>query len=326
MRKPLNTILLLAVSSLPLQATAQPANIYPAKPIRMVVGFAPGGGNDILAGLIAPPLSARFGQQVVIDNRPGAGGTLAGALTAKSEPDGYTLFVSSLGSHGVGPNLYRNLGYDPIRDFEPISLLAMTPIVLVVGKTLPEVQSVQNLIAVAKAKPGFVRYASGGFGAPPHTAAAVFETMTGTRMQHVPYKGGGPAIVGLQAGETHVMFGPASTLLAQAKAGRVRALAIARSNRLPAFADVPTFAEAGLADYAANAWFGLHAPAKTPKPVIALWHRQVVHAINLPELNDRFTDADLERIGSTPGELDQFVRKELFKYARVVKETGMTIQ
>lgn len=318
-------LLLLIPAWLP-PAVAQAATPYPSKPIRMVVGFAPGGGNDILARLIAPPLSARFGQQIVVDNRPGAGGTLAASLVAKSEPDGYTLFVSSLGSHGVGPNLYRNPGYDPIRDFEPISLLAMTPIVLVIGKNLPEVQSVQQLIALAKSKPGYIRYASGGFGAPPHTAAAVFESMTGTRMQHVPYKGGGPAAVGLQAGETHIMFGPASALLAQAKAGRVRALAIARSKRLPAFADVPTFAEAGLADYSANAWFGLHAPAKTPKSIVTLCQAEAVKAIHLPELNERFTESDLERIGSTAQEFEQFVRKELAKYARVVKETGMAVQ
>lgn len=304
-------------------ASAQPKSAYPTKPIRLIVAYAPGGGNDIVARLIAPPLGASLGQQIVVENRSGGGGTVGAALAAKAEADGYTIFVSSLGTHAVGPNLFRKPGYDPIKDFEPISLLATTPIVLVVNKTLPDVTSVASLIALAKAKPGTIRYASGGFGAPPHTAAALFETMTGAKMQHVPYKGGGPAIVGLHAGETNVMFGPAATMLAQARAGRVRALAIARPARLAAFPDVPTFAEAGLLDYAANTWFGLHAPARTPKTIVALWHKEAVRAIALPELETRFADADLERVGSTPAEFDQFVRKELVKYARVVKATGM---
>jgi len=308
-----------------LPAAAQPTT-YPAKPVRLVVPFAPGGGNDIVARLIAAPIAASLGQQIIVDNRAGAGGTIGAALVAKSEPNGYTLLVSSLGTHAVSPNLYRNPGYDPIRDFEPVSLLAMTPIVLVVNKTLPEVTSVKTLIAVAKAKPGYVRYASGGFGAPPHTAAAVFETMTATRMQHVPYKGGGPAIVGLHAGETHVMFGPAATMLAQVKAGRVNALAIARSTRLQAFPDVPTFAEAGLPDYAANSWFGIHAPARTAIPIIAIWNKQLLRVINLPDVQERFQEADLERIGSTPHAFGEFVRKELARYARVVKSTGMEAQ
>lgn len=308
-----------------LPAAAQ-STAYPTKPIRLVVAYAPGGSNDIVARLIAPSIAASLGQQIIVDNRVGAGGTLGAALVAKSEPDGYTLFVSSLGTHAVGPNLYRNPGYDPITDFEPISLLAMTPIVLVVNKTLPEVTSVKTLIAVAKAKPGYVRYASGGFGAPPHTAAAVFETMTATKMQHVPYKGGGPAIVGLHAGEAHVMFGPAATMLAQAKSGRVYALAISRPTRLHAFPDVPTFAEAGLPEYAANTWFGVHAPARTSTPIIALWNKELLRAINRADVQARFQEADLERIGSTPQAYDEFVRKELAKYARVVKTTAMEAQ
>jgi len=318
--------LLFTCAALPLPATAQEKVAYPTRPIRVVVAYSPGGGNDIVARLIAPGLGAALGQQIVVDNRSGAGGTIGAALVARAEPDGYTMLVSSLGTHAVAPNLFRNPGYDPINDFVPICLLAMTPIVLVVNKTLPEVTSVKTLIALAKSKPGVVRYASGGFGAPPHTAAAVFETMTGTKMQHVPYRGGGPAIVGLHAGETNVMFGPAATMLAQARSGRVKALAISRPARLPAFPDVPTFAEAGLPDYSANAWFGMHAPAKTSKAITALWNRELVRLINLPEVHERFQAADLERVGSTAEELDQFVRKELAKYARVVKETGMQAQ
>lgn len=304
-------------------AAAQQKDSYPSRPIRLIVAYSPGGGNDIVARLVAPQLGSAFGQQVIVDNRAGAGGTLGAALVARAEPDGYTMLVSSLGTHAVAPNLFKNPGYDPVKDFEPVTLLANTPIVLVVNKTLPDVDSVQALIALAKAKPNTVRYASGGFGAPPHTAAAVFETMTGIRMQHVPYKGGGPAIVGLHAGETNVMFGPAATMLAQAKAGRVRALAISRSARLPLYADVPTFAEAGVPGYSANAWFGIHAPARTPKAIVALWNKELLRVIRLPELQDRFKDADLETIGTSADEFDKFVRKELAKYAIVVKQSGM---
>ena len=310
-----------ATASIATQAQGQA--VYPAKPVRMIVAFPPGGGNDIVARLLAPLLGNAFGQQMLVDNRAGGGGTVGAALAARAAPDGYTMFVSSLGTHAVGPNLFRNPGYDPIKDFAPISLVAITPIVLVVNKTLPEVTSVQSLIAVAKEKPRAILYASGGFGAPPHTAAAVFESMTGVRMQHVPYKGGGPAIVGLSSGETHIMFGPAATMLAQAKAGRVRALAIARATRLPAFPDVPTFAEAGLPAYSANSWFGVHAPARTSKPIVDLWSRELMKIVRLPELQAKFQDADLEPVGSTPSEFAAFGRNELARYARVVKETGM---
>ena len=199
-------LMLLGCAAASLPAAAQQKDSYPVRPIRLIVAYSSGGGNDIVARLIAPQLGAAFGQQVIIDNRAGAGGTLGTALVARAEPDGYTMLVSSLGTHAVAPNLFKNAGYDPVKDFAPVTLLANTPIVLVVNKTLPEIDSVHALIALAKAKPNTVRYASGGFGAPPHTAAAVFESMTGTRMQHVPYKGGGPAIVGLHAGETNVMF------------------------------------------------------------------------------------------------------------------------
>ncbi len=304
-------------------AAAQTRDSYPVRPIRLVVAYSPGGGNDTVARLIAPHLTSAFGQQVIIDNRAGAGGTLGAALVARAEADGYTLLVSSLGTHAVAPNLFKKPGYDPVKDFEAVTLLANTPIVLVVNKTLPEVDSVKALVALAKAKPNSIRYASGGFGAPPHTAAAVFETMAGIKMQHVPYKGGGPAIVGLHAGETNIMFGPAATMLAQAKSGRVKALAISRPTRLPTYADVPTFAEAGFPGYAANAWFGIHAPARTPKAIITVWNRELLRVIRLPELQDRFKDADLEIMGTTADDFDKFVRKELAKYAVVVKQSGM---
>ena len=316
-------LILLGCAAASLPAAAQQKDSYPVRPIRLIVAYSSGGGNDIVARLIAPQLGAAFGQQVIVDNRAGAGGTLGTALVARAEPDGYTMLVSSLGTHAVAPNLFKNAGYDPVKDFAPVTLLANTPIVLVVNKTLPEIDSVHALIALAKAKPNTVRYASGGFGAPPHTAAAVFESMTGTRMQHVPYKGGGPAIVGLHAGETNVMFGPAATMLAQAKTGRVKALAISRPTRLPSYPDLPTFAEAGVPGYTANAWFGIHAPAKTPKSVVALWNKELLRVIRVPELQDRFKDADLEMIGTSPEEFDSFVRKELAKYAVVVKQSGM---
>ena len=297
---------------------------YPNRAVRFVIGYAPGGGNDTMARLIAPKLSAVFGQQVVVDNRPGAGGTIAAAIVAKAEPDGYTMLMSALSTHGVGPSLYRNLGYDPIKDFEPISLLGITPMVLGINpKTLPEVNSVQDLIKAAKAKPGQIKYASSGVASPPHTAAAIFESVTGVKMTHIPYKGGGPAMVELMAGETNLMFGPAATMLIHAKMGRVKALAISRPKRLAEFPGLPTFAEAGLPGYEANAWWGVHAPAKTPKPIVVKWHSALVKIINSPDFDESLKAVGIEGASSTPEEFDRFVRKEVAKYAKVIKDTGM---
>jgi tripartite-type tricarboxylate transporter receptor subunit TctC len=246
---------------------------------------------------VAPGLTAAWGQQVVVDKRPGAGATIAATIVSHARPDGYTVLMSSLGTHGVAPSLYRDPGYDAIRDFEPISLLATTPIVLVVNNSLTQVKSVQDLIKEAKARPGAIPYASGGFGAPPHTAAAIFQMMTGTKLLHVPYKGGGPAIVGLLADETNIMFGPAATMLRQANAGRLRALAISRTTRLAEF--------------------------KTPKSIVGAWNKALLNVINSASFRKRIKAIGVEAAGSTPGEFAGFVRNQVAKHAKVIKATGM---
>ena len=308
----------------PLQAAQSAATSYPNRAIRFVIGYAPGGGNDTMARLIAPRVSAAFGQQVVVDNRPGAAGTIAAAIVAKAEPDGYTMLMSALSTHGVAPGLYRNLAYDPLRDFEPVSLLGITPMVLAINqKSLPEVNSVQDLIKAARSRPGQIRYASSGIASPPHTAAAIFTSMTGTKMTHIPYKGGGPAMVELVAGETNLMFGPAATMLTHAKTGRVKALAVSRAKRLPEAPSLPTFAEAGLPGYEANAWWGVHAPAKTPKPIIARWNAAIVKISSAPDYEESLRAVGIEGAASTPEEFERFVRREVAKYTKVIKETGM---
>ena len=305
-------------------AQSAAAASYPNRAIRFVIGYAPGGGNDTMARLIAPRLSAAFGQQVVVDNRPGAAGTIAAGIVAKAEPDGYTMLMSALSTHGVAPALYASLPYDPLKDFEPISLLGITPMVLGINqKSLPDVSTVSDLIKVAKARPGQIRFASSGIASPPHTAAAIFMSMTGTKMTHIPYKGGGPAMIELVAGETNLMFGPAATMLTHAKTGRVKAIAVSRAKRLPEAPSLPTFEEAGVPGYEANAWWGVHAPAKTPKPIIAKWNAAIVKISSAPDYVESLKAVGIEGAASTPEEFDRFVRREVAKYAKVIKETGM---
>ena len=306
-------------------AQTQDASTYPNRPVRLIVPYPPGGGNDTLARIFGQKLSDRWHQQVVVDNRPGAGTIIGTQLAARAAPDGYTLLLSSIATHAVAPHLYRNPGYDPVKDFTPITLLAIAPTVLCVNASVP-VRSVKDLIALAKAKPGELKFASGGNGTPPHMAGEIFASMTGIRILHVPYKGGGPAIAGLIGGETSMMFDTAASILPHVKGGKLRALAIARSARLPEYPELPTFTEAGVKGYEVNAWYSVHAPAGVPKDIMNKVNRELVRVLALPDIKERLRQLGSEGVGNSPEEFARFVRAESAKYAKAIKSAGVKVE
>ena len=303
-------------------ATAQE---FPVKTIRLIVPYPPGGGNDALARLFGQKLSDAWGQQVIVDNRPGAGTTIGTALAARAVPDGHTLLLSSIASHGVSPSLYRNPGYDPIKDFAPITLLAIAPMILGVSQSAP-INSVQELIKIAKARSGTLKYASAGSGSPMHMGGEIFKDLTGTDIIHVPYSGGAPALISLISGETDIAFDTAASILPQVRAGRLKALAIARESRLAEYPNIPTFIEAGLPLYEANAWYSMHAPAGTPATVIAKINRELVKAITLPDVVEKLRQLGSDGVGDTPAHFGAFVRAELDKYSRLIKKAGIRVE
>jgi len=298
---------------------------YPTKPVRLIVPYPPGGGNDTLARMFGAKLTEAWGQQIIVDNRGGAGTTIGASIAARAVPDGYTVLLSSIATHAIAPNLYAKPGYDPVKDFAPITLLAIAPTVLCVNPSVP-VRSVQELIALAKAKPGQLRFASGGAATPPHMAGEIFASMTGVKLLHVPYKGGGPAIAAMIGGETNMMFDTAASILPHVRAGKLRALAIARPARLPEYPDLPTFAEAGVQGYEVNAWYSMHAIAGTPKPVIARWNAELKRILKLPDIQERLKQLGSEPVGNSPEEFSKFVRAEHAKYARAIREAGVKVE
>jgi tripartite-type tricarboxylate transporter receptor subunit TctC len=301
------------------------AQSYPTKPIRLIVPYPPGGGNDTLARIFGVKLTEAWGQQVVVDNRPGAGTIIGAQIAARAVPDGYTLLLSSIATHAIAPNLYAKPGYDPVKDFAPITLLAVAPTVVCVNPSVPA-RSLKDLIALAKAKPGELKFASGGAATPPHMAGEIFASMTGIKLIHVPYKGGGPAHAGLLGGETSMMFDTAASILPHVRAGKLRALAIARSQRLPEYPDLPTFAEAGVAGYEVNAWYSVHAPAGVPKEIIARVNRELVRILKLPDIQERLKVLGSEGVGNSPEEFAKFVRAESVKYAKAIRESGVKVE
>ena len=297
---------------------------YPDRPIRLIVPYPPGGGNDTLARMFGAKLTEAWGQQVIVDNRGGAGTTIGTALAARAVPDGYTVLLSSIATHALAPNLYSKPGYDPIRDFAPITLLAIAPTVLCVNPAV-QANSLKELIALARARPDTLKYASGGNGTPPHMAGAIFASMTGVKLLHVPYKGGGPAIAGLIGGETNMMFDTAASILPHVRGGKLKALAIARAARLAEYPNLQTFGEAGMQGYEVNAWYSMHAIAGTPKPVIVKWNAELRRILKLPEIEERLRQLGSEAVGTSPEAFDQFVRAESAKYAKAIRESGTRV-
>ena len=299
------------------------AQAYPSRAVRLVVPLSPGGFADIPARMLAPRLSVAFGRPFVVENRPGAGGTIGANEVAKAAPDGHTLLFSAT-PHVISAHLYRNLPYDALRDFAQVSLVALGPYVLVVHPQVPA-NTVRELIALAKAQPGRIDYASSGNGSAQHLVSALFSTMAGIDLNHVPYKGSGSAIQDLVSGQVKVSFAGVPNVLSHLKAGRLRALAISTGKRWPELADVPTVAEAGLPGYEATLWLNLAAPAGTPTATIERLREEVGKALADPELQRQFQAAGVEVATLEPQALDAFVRAEYEKWGRVVRDTGAKV-
>jgi len=296
---------------------------YPEKPLRFILPFPPGGGTDTLGRVIGQKLSDMLGQQVVMDNRPGAGANLGAEIAAKSPPDGYTLFMGNV-AHTINVSLYSRLNYDLARDFAPVTLLASTPNILVVHPSLP-VKSVKELIALAKAQPGRLDYASSGSGSSSHLAAELFDNMAGVKMTHVPYKGGGPAVIALISGQVSVGFATTPSVISYVKAGKLRGLAVTGAHRSPAIPGLPTISEAGVPGYEAGTWYGLLVPSGTPKEIIARLHADAVKVLKLPDVKARLDATGYEAIGSTPEEYAAYTRTEIAKWAGVIKASGVHV-
>lgn len=299
---------------------AHAAAAYPDRPIRLVVPLAPGGTTDILARLVAQRLSATFGQPVIVDNRPGAGGNIGNEVVARAVPDGYTLLMAAP-PLVINPGLYAKVGYRPIDDYTPISLIASVPVVLAVNPGV-QARSVRELLTLAKAHPGKYNYASSGVGGTPHLAGALFASMAAVDIVHVPYKGSGPALTDLLGGQVHMQFSGLPPLLPFIRSGKLRALGVASLKRTPALPDVPTIAEAGVPGYEATSWQGLSAPARLPKEITARLNATLVKFIALPETRARFAELGAEPVGSTPAEFARFIKVEFDKWGPVIRQTG----
>jgi tripartite-type tricarboxylate transporter receptor subunit TctC len=297
------------------------AQSYPSKPIRIIVPFPPGGATDILARAVGQDLTRQWGQSVVIDNRGGAGGNLGTEAVAKSAPDGYTLVMGTVGTHAINMSLYSKMPYDTVNDFAPVSLVASVPNVLVVHPSLP-VKSVKDLIDLARSKPNGVNFASSGNGTSIHLSGELFKTLAGVQMVHIPYKGSGPAMADLLGGQVPLMFDNLPSAIQHIRAGKLRAIAVTSAVRSPALPDLPTIAEAGLPGYEASSWFGILAPAATPKDIVAKLSSAIQSGLQTPEMRERFSSQGAEPIGGTPEQFAAHIKAEIAKWAKVVKAAG----
>jgi tripartite-type tricarboxylate transporter receptor subunit TctC len=303
---------------------AQGAANYPTKPVRLVVPFPAGGTTDILARAVAQKLSEAWGQQVIVDNRPGAGGNIGSDLVAKSKPDGYTLLMGTVGTHAINPSLYKNMPYDHVKDFVPVILVAGVPNVLVVNPSLP-VHSVPELIAYAKANPGKLNFASSGNGTSIHLSGELFKAMTGVEMTHVPYKGSAPALTDLIGGQVQLMFDNLPSSLPFIKAGKLRALAVTSGARAAALPDLPTLAESGLPGFEASSWFGVLAPAGTPRDIVAKLNGAIAGWLASPEAKEKLLAQGAIAAGGAPEDFARHIGAETSKWAKVVKASGAHI-
>jgi tripartite-type tricarboxylate transporter receptor subunit TctC len=298
---------------------------FPTKPVRLIVPYPPGGGNDAIARLLAAKMPDGLGQTLIVDNRPGAGTTIGTALAARAAPDGYTIVMSSVATHAMAPQLYASPGYDPVKDFAPVTLLATTPVMMIVSASLPY-KSLQDVINAAKAQPGKLTYASGGNGTPPHLSGVIFAAQTGTQWVHVPYKGSGPALIDVMSGTITMIIDTAASATPHVRSGKMRGLAITGKQRWPDLTEVPTFAEGGMPGYDASSWYAIHAPAGTPKEAIAVLNREMVRIVKLPDVSERLRQMSADPVGSTPEQFDAFVKAEIAKWGKVIKAQNIRVE
>ena len=298
---------------------------YPTRPIRIVVAYTPAGTTDILARIIGQKMNEAWGQPVIVENRAGANGNIGTEYAAKAAPDGHTFLMTTAGPHGINPSLYRKLGYDAVKDFAPVSLVALVPNILVVNNSLP-VKDVKGLIAHAKANPAKLNFGSPGAGSTGHLSMELFKSMTGTNLVHVPYKGSAGVLADVMGGQISVVIDNMPPYLPQVKAGKIRALAVTPTKRSPALPDVPTIAEAGVPGYVSSAWFGLVAPRATPKEIVAKLSAETARILQLPDVAPKLAEQGAEPVGSTPEQFDKHIRTEIAKWAKVIKEANVELQ
>jgi tripartite-type tricarboxylate transporter receptor subunit TctC len=300
------------------------AENYPARPVRIVIGLAPGGGTDLQARLFAQKLSENLGRPFVVENRTGAGGTIAYAQIAKSPPDGYTLLGVTSG-YTITPAVYSNLPYDPVKDFAPISLVAQAPFLFLTHPSLP-VRSVKDLLALARTRPAMLDCGTAGHGSSTHMAFELFRTMAGVNITHIPYKGTGPALIDAMAGQVHMLFGNVLSTLTHVKSGRLRALAVTTAKRSRVLPDLPTVSESGVPGYENSTWFGLLAPAGTPAAVLNKLNAELVKTSRSPDIVERLAPDGGEPVGSTPEQFSRHLALEITRWRKVVKDAGMKVE
>jgi len=311
----------IALASLAGMAQAQ---AWPSKPIKWVVPFAPGGTTDILARTVGEKLAVALGQPVIIENKPGAGGGVGAEFTAKSAPDGYTIMGGTISTHAINASLYKSLPYDPVKDFVAITLIARVPNMLVINPSVPA-KDVKELIALLKANPGKYSFASSGNGTSQHLSGELFKSMSGTDMQHIPYKGSPPALQDVVGGQVAMTFDNITTALPLAKAGKLRALAVTTAKRSSVAPDVPTLAESGLPGFEVGSWQGVFAPAGTPPEIVKRLNAEIVKALNMPDVREKLSGLGAEIVADSPEEFSALVKAEVAKWADVVKKSGAKV-
>ena len=310
-----------ALAALAISASAQ-AQVYPAKPIRMIVAYPPGGGTDIVGRMVAQKLGETLGQSVLVENRGGASGNIGTELAARAAPDGYTILMGNVAPNAINVSLFKNLPFDPVADFVPVSLVASTPNILVVHPSTPA-RTVKEVIALAKAKPGTLNFASAGVGSSSHLAGELFRILAGADIVHVPYKGAGPAMVDVLSGQVQLYFATMPAAMPHVKSGKLAPVAVTSSRRSQALPDLPTIAEAGVPGYEASTWYGVLAPAHTPAAVIARLHENIVRILAVSETRARLADQGFEPVGSSPEEFGAYIKSEIAKWGKVIGDAGI---